>query len=405
MRIGDNILLPMLPRLVGIWMGLAVALLGASAARARFVPASDTVGGRPLVAVVRARDADGPCQEIVTRIIAELMSEGVPVMALTCAAVDVACLTISDTRAEATVTVQRRDGVPGVEVRTGDTARSHREGLSRTGPNSVRIERLAESDSGGGPAALAVRTVELLRAMLWEGGDQRSPSPWPSPLPSETTGSTVPSGRSASFLTPRDGIAEQEFDLEDVPEATWVSSLPSAPMGPRKISVTIGVAMIGSFAGLDAAFGPTLRLGQRVSNHVDLSVFLAGPAFARDQQNIVGSVTVRQEMAALEADLLAMPWNGVVLRTGAGIGLYHIQVEGHLNLIDSALTGRSASGSSAALSWSAGIVANLRRNVGLFVDARVFVVTPTQVVLLNGVEVGRAGNPGLVVTSGIELRI
>jgi hypothetical protein len=41
----------------------------------------------------------------------------------------------------------------------------------------------------------------------------------------------------------------------------------------------------------------------------------------------------------------------------------------------------------------------------LFVDARLFLVTPTPVVLLNGVEVGRAGNPGLVVTSGIELRI
>lgn len=367
-------------------MGLAVALLGESASGAGFAPVSDNPGARPLVAVARARDADGICQEIATRIVAELMADGVPVMALTCATIDAACLAIPDTRAAATVLVQRWGGIPGVEVRAGDAIRTDR-GRSRTGPDSGRVQRLAEADSGGGPAALAVRTVELLRAMLLEGVDAPAPAP-----------SSVPPVRAQA-------ATEQLSDSEGVPEGTWVLSLPSAPTGPHKIVITVGVAMIGSFAGLGAGFGPALRFGRRTLDHVDLSVFLAGPAFARDQHNPMGSVTVSQELAAIEADLLAMPWNGVVLRTGAGIGLYHIHVDGHVQPGDSVLTGTSGAGSSAAVIWSAGAVANLRPDVGLFLDARLFLVTPTPVVLLNGSEVGRAGNPGIVLTSGIELRI
>ncbi|MBC8132959.1 MAG: hypothetical protein H7X95_08270 [Deltaproteobacteria bacterium] len=257
-----------------------------------------------------------------------------------------------------------------------------------------RVHRLADSGAGALPAALAIRTVELLKAMSVEGGDGEPETPVEEPK-------------------------AQAADLEPVQVATKsVDSRPFGsnsvvPVGPRNITMSVGAIVFGGFARLASAYGPTLTVGRRTSDHVLLSLVLAGPMFAGDQPSANGRASVRHEMAAFQVDLLGLFWNAVVLRAGVGAGVYHVQVNGQgfagftvpeTGEVVTAPVSGSAGGFAGLLSWSAGIAANLRSDVGIFLEGRMFVLTPTPVILLNGTEVGRAGNPGLALSSGIELR-
>jgi hypothetical protein len=177
--------------------------------------------------------------------------------------------------------------------------------------------------------------------------------------------------------------------------------------------MNVGIAAIGGFSGLQTAYGPALSIGRRTSDHVLLSFVLNGPAFGPDQSGLRGTASIRQEMAIIQADLVGLFWKYLVLRAGIGAGVYHIHVDG---IGSGFFTGPGgmfdsfapAAGTAAAfswlLSWSAGIVANLRQDVGLFLDGRLFVLTPTQAVALGGQELGRAGNPGMTLSAGVELR-
>jgi hypothetical protein len=342
--------------------------------------------------VVKTPDADKACQEIATRIIAELTADGVPVVALTCSASDPACSTVSGERAAAIVSVQLRDSKCAVQVRANDAAGVEPGGSPGAVGRAGRVQRIADVESGGTPAALAVRTVELLKAMLLEVADP--------PVP-EASVAQLPDEEAAAHDVQADVQADPEADSQADAEADASAQKAS---GPSKFTMNIGAAMIGSFGGLSPAYGPALSVGRRTSDHVLLSVFLAGPAFGRDQRNPAGSVSVRHELAALQADLMGVFWSRIVLRAGIGAGLYHIQIDGQPTMATPKV-GRSDGGFSWMLSWSAGVVANLRSDIGLFVDGRMFVLTPTPVVLLNGLEVGRAGNPGISITTGVEIRL
>ncbi|MES1205492.1 MAG: hypothetical protein ABUS79_06105 [Pseudomonadota bacterium] len=347
---------------------------------------------RRLVAVVKAPDADGACQEIVTRIIAELMADGTPVVALTCPATDATCMAMSGARVSAIVVVQLRDNVRAVEVRAGDAAQA---GAGRhtaaVVSESGRVQRVADTGAGAPPAALAVRAVELLRAMLFEVA--------------------AGPGASASAAVP---IVQQAVDVETTASAGRAAGEPEPAgpglvgMGPNNVTVSIGAAVIGGFAGLNAVYGPMVTVGRQTSKHVLLSALLAGPAFGPDQSNIAGSVTIRHELAALQADLMGVIWRRFVVRAGIGGGFYHIHVDGRPNglaMSSGEVTNRSTGGFAGLLSWSAGVVGYIRPDVGVFVDGRMFVLMPTPVILLNGIEVGRAGNPGLTVSAGVELKM
>jgi hypothetical protein len=176
--------------------------------------------------------------------------------------------------------------------------------------------------------------------------------------------------------------------------------------------------MLAGFDGLNNSYGPALTVGRRTSDHVMLSVALAGPAFGRDQTNAAGTVSARHEMAALQADLLGLFLHRIVLRVGIGGGIYHVSIDGRPPVQTqgpvapgdprggiTAASGRSTGSFSGLLSWSAGVVANLRPDIGIFLDGRMFVLTPTPVVLLNGLEVGRVGNPEVSLTAGLEFRL
>jgi hypothetical protein len=357
-------------------------------------------GSRTMIAVVRTPDADRGCQEIVNRIVAELMADGVSVVALTCPAGDPTCLAGSGARVSAIVLVQVRDNVRAVEVHASETASGRMVPATVTAASSTaRVQRVADADTGGAPATLAVRTVEMLRAMLVEGPD------------------TGPAVRRTAAVTPAPPMVrarpqKEEEDEEDSPPA----ATGLVAVGPFNLTMNVGVAMFTGAGGLNNAFGPAFSIGRRTSDHIVLSLALAGPGFARDQSNVAGSVSVRREMAAFQADVIGLFLGHLVLRGGMAAGVSHIAIEGHpVNGGFSSppggfgaptiVSGRSTGAFSGLLSWSAGLVANWRPDMGIFVDARLFVLTPTPQVNLNGVAVGRAANPQLALTAGLEFRL
>jgi hypothetical protein len=422
-------------------MGVLVVLLAARPALGGFASGGERDGAvRRLVTVVRAPDADAASREITTRIIAELMADGVPVMALTCAPEDAACAALSDGRTLGTVVVQGHGVSRTVEVRV------------ESGPDANRVHRLAAEASGRGPAALAVRTVELLRAMSLDGDETSTaerpmrpmrpmptPStslsspppppllPWPSrsSSPSPTGGIRRASlGEPATAPPPPPLAAPVRAGTTGATDATATqvrvapTSVLAAPVAPTaarpahslNLTATVGAAMIGSFSGLNNGFGPTARVGRQISDdRFMLSLFLLGPAFGKDQQNAAGNIVVMQGLVAIDLDVHAPTGKRVMFRAGVGSGFYVIRVSGQPALAfmggDTIAIGRSDSAVSIAISGSAGLVAKLHPDVGVFVDARLFVISPTPVVLLGGSEVGRAGNPGIVLASGIEVRL
>jgi hypothetical protein len=372
---------------------LALVSVGRGPAWAAMPPAA---GARPLVAVVRAAAAEGgprhddATQEIATRVIAELMAAGIAVMAVACGTDDPACLAPSQPGLLATVMVSDQPSGPALEIKAAGLA---------TG--TARAWRLgAEADGESRPAALAVRTVELVRALLLE------PPPGTMAVGDDAVRSEPTQDLREDADTDGDDddddddVAWQQGEDDPLDDAVERKSKPPPPPA-FMMAASVGMAVMGSFAGIGASYGPTLRFVRRTSEHVALSVFLAGPLFASKLEAPTGTVRVRQEMLAAEVSLTGKLGPRVQSRAGLGAGAYHIAVNG--NVYDRG-SGRQEGAFCVAITWSLGLMATLRPDLGLFVDGAMVLLTPTPVVLLQGFELGRAGNPGVLVSSGIEWR-
>jgi hypothetical protein len=346
----------------------------------------DGAGSPPRVAVVRTADGDAPLDEIATRIIAELMANGITVVALGCVAAEPACLATAGDELLATVVVTRGSGRPAVVVHSGDDSAEAAGAGARPG-GAPRVRRLAAAGGGKGPlpAALAVRTVELVRALRVEAVD-REAEPVVIPVADTEEPEEMEAFTSVSAAAPARG--------------------PSTPGPPRPLALSLGVVMIGNFNGLGMAFGPALRASRRASEHVAVSLDLVGPAYGRDIGMELGWVSVRQEMALARLDFVSRLGSLIVGWAGAGGGIYHIQVDGHVAPVSSGgLQAASVGAFSTTLVWSAGLVGNVVPGVGVFLDAHLILRTPTQIIRVAGTDVGQTGNPGMMVAGGVELRI
>lgn len=366
---------------------LLIAVPRDAVAFAKVASTASERNGDKLVAVLKGSASDVSCQEIVTRIVAELMADGIPVIALACSAAHASCLPESGVHPFATVLVERRVSGRVVEVRAGESIEDLDAPGTPVPAETGHVRRLTDSDAAGGPAALAIRAVELLKAMLLELDDASPPA-------TETKGAVV-----------------QRADVDAITTVAKTAPPSSSvvPTGRYNLTLDFGVAMLGGFGGLRTAFGPSIAVGRRSSEHVLLSGVLEGPTYAPEQISTFGSAKVRHEMLLLRADLLGLFWDAVVLRAGIGTGIYHIHVDGRgvfsdVNGLTDVVRG-SGGGFAVALAWSVGMVANLRSDLGIFLDGSMFVLTPTPLVSLNTVEVGRAGNPGLVLSMGVEFRL
>jgi hypothetical protein len=234
-----------------------------------------------------------------------------------------------------------------------------------TGKTSVRR---VEVRGATAPADLAVRAVDLLQASLLEATAAAPPSPQrapPKPPP-------------------------------DV--ARWVD--PPRPPRPFFAGLVLEAAagLLHSTGGIGPAVCPSLRLSFGWRDTFGLRLGFAGPAASAPLESPLGSATVRQELASLDAFYaLDGRWPFIPF-VSVGAGVYHLFATGAPK---PPYIGASADIWAAAASVGLGGAYRLTERVALAVDARGLLIAPRPVVTLAGEPLGSAGRPSILVTAGV----
>ena len=374
-----------------------LAVLAGTLSSANAAPLTDTriaaASTRPLVLLVRPAGLDRQADEVATRILAELMANDVPVFAVRCATPGAACepVEFAAARIRATILVSRRDDILAVEVRAGDSERvvslplpgGARPAAYRTLPISYLT--LEGQDS----ASVAVRTVEVVRALSMDD-DPGNESP-----------SEAPHADPVHVVQVADSLRASP-PVVAVPDVDLVANDRAHPT-----TFEVGVGALRSFDRLGNGFAPVLRLRHVAKEHLEIWVSAMGPTVGRDLSNASGTVALRQELLEVGASLVGHLREPFWVRMGLGLGIYHLHVEGSPSIVSQTRgAGPHEDGRfSGMMSWSVAAGANLRGRLSVFVDGRLFVLSPAPSVTLLTEEIGRSGNPGAIMTVGVGIGI
>jgi hypothetical protein len=153
-----------------------------------------------------------------------------------------------------------------------------------------------------GPAVLAIRAVELLRASLLQ-------TVVPPADPAAATRRPVPSDLS-HFVESRSTEAQSD--------RLW----------PGVASFEAGIGGLNGFGGLGPALSPLVRFAYAVRRDTFVRATLGGPTLGFELHTAAGSATMRQEFGLLElAYAFSLGPSAALLVSGGG-GVYHIQVQG-----------------------------------------------------------------------------
>lgn len=254
------------------------------------------------------------------------------------------------------------------------------------------VVRAVEATGAAAPSVMAVRAVELLQASLLEASLQG------------------PHGRAAE-----DGGAAVPDDVR-----RWMApvrtraGMPPAPVLAGMLAgvgVEAGFVALLSVDGIGPALGPALRLsygvgadgrGGALPAGLAARLTFAGPTLGPTLAGEHGTVSVRQEMAFLEA-VWALDTGGAISPVlSAGVGGVHLFVSG-----DPLPPLRSATGDvwsvAAALGGGAGL--RLTERAALLVDAHAIFAEPRAVVTLGGERLGTAGRPTFAGFLGLLVRL
>ncbi|WP_437552594.1 hypothetical protein WME97_15000 [Sorangium sp. So ce367] len=254
------------------------------------------------------------------------------------------------------------------------------------------VVRAVEAAGAAAPSVMAVRAVELLQASLLEASLQE------------------PQGRAAE-----DGGAAVPDDVR-----RWMAPVrqrAGMPPAPERAGMLAGVGVEAGFVallsadGVGPALGPALRLsygagadgrGGALPAGLAARLTFAGPTLGPTLDGELGTVSVRQEMAFLEA-VWALDTGGAIWPVlSAGVGGIHLFVSG-----DPLPPLRSATGDvwsvAAALGGGAGL--RLTDRAALLVDAHAIFAEPRAVVTLGGERLGTAGRPTFAGFLGLLVRL
>ncbi|WP_437941106.1 hypothetical protein [Sorangium sp. So ce341] len=364
---------------------LAPALAPARAAAAPPAPSQQAAAAASRVVIVEA-DADDPLvREAATRLRAELGAAGFEV-------VSVPRGREADARAALERAAQDEGAFAAAAIfrsRAGATADLWI--VDRVTQKTV--VRTVEVSGAAAPSVMAVRAVELLQASLLE----------------------------ASLLSsraPPDGAAggERAAVPEDVqrwmaPVRRQAGAEPAAerPGMFAGFGVEAGLAALLSAGGIGPALGPALRLsygagvgGGALPAGLAARLTFAGPAIGPALEGELGAVSVRQEMALLEA--VWAPDTGAAISPvlSAGVGGVHLFIAG-----DPLPPLRSATGEvwSIAASLGGGAGLRLTDRAALLLDAHAIFAEPRAVVTLGGERLGTAGRPTFAGSLGLLVRL
>ncbi|WP_437536008.1 hypothetical protein WME79_15560 [Sorangium sp. So ce726] len=254
------------------------------------------------------------------------------------------------------------------------------------------VVRAVEASGAAAPSVMAVRAVELLQASLLEASLQE------------------PRGRAAD-----EGGAAVPDDVKrwmaPVQRRAGMTPAPGRAGMLAGVGVEAGFGALLSVDGVGPALGPALRLsyGVGADGHggalpagLAARLTFAGPTLGPRLEGEHGTVSVRQEMAFLEA-VWALDTGGAISPVlSAGVGGIHLFVSG-----DPLPPLRSATGDvwsvAAALGGGAGL--RLTERAALLVDAHAIFAEPRAVVTLGGERLGTAGRPTFAGFLGLLVRL
>ncbi|WP_438019927.1 hypothetical protein WMF18_13030 [Sorangium sp. So ce315] len=369
---------------------LAPALAPARAAAAPSAPSREAAAAASRVAIVEA-DADDPLvREAATRLKAELGAAGFEVVVVPRAG-------DGDVRAALERAAQDEGAFAAAAIfrsRSGATADLWI--VDRVTQKTV--VRTVEVDGAAAPSVMAVRAVELLQASLLEAS------------------------LLASRARPRpDGAADGGGVAVPDDVRRWMAPVrrraAAAPAAERPgmfagLGVEAGLVALQSAGGVGPALGPALRLsygggadggggGGVLPAGLAARLTFAGPTLGPALEGTLGTVSVRQEMAFLEA-VWALETGGAVSPVlSAGVGGFHLFISG-----DPLPPLRSATGEvwSVAATLGAGAGLRLTERAALLLDVHAIVAEPRAVVTLGGERLGAAGRPTFAGFLGLLVR-
>lgn len=252
------------------------------------------------------------------------------------------------------------------------------------------VVRTVEVGGAAAPSVLAVRTVELLRASLLEA--------------------SAPPGRERAGEAgdPRAGGLDVPDDVK------WWMTPARRPAGLLAgVSLEAGAVVLLSADGIGPSVGPALRLslgaagsaaeaGSGMPAGLAARLTFAGPALGPALQGERGTVSVRQEMAFLEAVWAVETGTAVVPVVSAGAGGYHLFASG---APEAPLVGATGEVWSIAALLGGGAGVRVTERAALLLDVHALFAEPRAVVALGGERVGSAGRPSFAGFLGLLVRL
>jgi hypothetical protein len=309
------------------------------------------------VLVVRPPDPDPTLIEAMTRLEAELRSAGFEVVS-TSPAEGV------DPRAEVEAVQPGPRPIATVALRSIERGAACDVWVADHLSDKTLVRRIDVRDADRSEAAstLAIRAVELLRASLLE-----LEVPAPSAVPADV--------------------------------ARWIqrpaAPAPAAWADPLTLpAIEGGAAVLGSFAGFGATFGPSLG----VSHPAPFGTLVRGSLFVGLSHPVVrsgqDSATLSQELLDLDVVRPFAPLAGVLRPlVSIGVGAYHLRAEDG---------GYAASTMALAINAGAGLALQLGPRVTLDAALHALFLVPPPAIALAGGAAGRAGLPMLLGAVGVR---
>ncbi|MGK3964555.1 hypothetical protein WMF38_10305 [Sorangium sp. So ce118] len=369
---------------------LAPALAPAQAAAAPPAPSREAAAAASRVAIVEA-DADDPLvREAATRLRAELGAAGFEVVSVPRARDG----DMRDVRA-ALERAARDEGAFAAAAIFRSRAGATADLWIVDRVTQKTVVRTVEVAGAAAPSVMAVRAVELLQASLLEANLLASRPP--------------PGGAAADSVAIPDDVRRWMAPVRRQAAADLAAERPGMLAG---IGVEAGLAALQSTGGIGPALGPALRLsygggaagGGVLPAGLAARLTFAGPTLAPalGDARALGTVSVRQEMALLEA-VWALETGGAVSPVlSAGVGGFHLFISG-----DPLPPLRSATGEVWSIAAALGAGAGLRvtERAALLLDAHAIFAEPRAVVTLGGERLGSAGRPTFAGFLGLLVRL
>ncbi|WP_437736897.1 hypothetical protein [Sorangium sp. So ce1335] len=398
---------------------LAPALAPARAAAAPPAPPREAPAAASRVAIVEA-DADDPLvREAATRLKAELGAAGFEVVVVPRAGG-------GDVRAALERAAQDEGAFAAAAIfRSRAGAAADLWIVDRVTQKTV--VRTVEVAGAAAPSVMAVRAVELLQASLLEANLLASRA-------------RPDGGADGGGAAVPDDVRRWMAPVRRQAAADPAAARPGMFAG---LGVEAGLVALLSAGGIGPALGPALRLsygtaadggsaadggagadggtgadgagadgagaggtgaggtGGVLPAGLAARLTFAGPALAPALEGALGTVSVRQEMAFLEAVWAPETGGAVSPVLSAGVGGFHLFISG-----DPLPPLRSATGEvwSVAATLGAGAGLRLTDRAALLLDVHAIVAEPRAVVTLGGERLGTAGRPTFAGFLGLLVR-